>query len=508
MTLSFVSIEERNLKLSQEQLNYDVVVIGSGAGGSLAALKACEAGKKVALIEMGPGAQTKDFVLDEGVAYKNLYQEAAGRTTLGGEVTVLQGRTLGGGTTVNWTSSFRTPSLTLKYWREVLGLKEFSEKNLESSFSWAENLLGVKPWDLTPNANNDLLAQGLKKMGIEPQVIPRNVRDCQNLGYCGFGCPVGAKQSAFLTTLPLAQKLGLKIFTDALAKHLIIEKEEVTGLEVVSRETQKKILFKAKEFVLAAGAIGSPALLLRSKAPDPFGLVGKRTFLHPTTISGGHFKEEVAPYYGAPQSIYSDAFLPKDLNELAAGFKLEVPPVHPLLLATSLPLRGKDHRDKMAGLPHTQAIIALQRDGFHKQSQGGQVILKKGRPFLDYQWTPYMEKAFRKSLEVMGECQFAAGAQEVLPLHRHGKNCKTLAQLKSHVSELSMKALDLKVVSAHVMGGCAMGENPEKSVTNLRGKYHHLKNLVVRDGSLFPTSLGTNPMLSIIALVHYMESNA
>ena len=244
---------------------------------------------------------------------------------------------------------------------------------------------------------------------------------------------------------------------------------------------------------------------MRSEAPDPHKVLGKRTFLHPTTISGGFFKEEVAPYYGAPQSIYSDDFLPKDLNESHAGFKLEVPPIHPLLLATSLPLRGKDHQEKMAGLPYIQAIIALQRDGFHEESPGGQVKVKKGYAFLDYSWGSYMEKGFRKSLETMGECQFAAGAKEVLPLHRHGKACKSLGELKSHIKELSMKPLDLKVVSAHVMGGCALGEDPKKSVTNLKGEHHQLKNFKVRDGSLFPTSLGTNPMLSILAMVHYLE---
>ena len=350
MSLEVISLENNTNFLKDSSFEYDVIVIGSGAGGSLAALKACEAGKRVALLEMGPGKQTKDFVLDEGVAYKNLYQQAAGRTTQGGEVTILQGRTLGGGTTVNWTSSFRTPPLTLQYWRDELSLKEFTEDNLEEAFIWAEKTLGVKEWDLIPNNNNDLLAQGLKKMGHEAKVIPRNVRGCQNLGYCGFGCPVGAKQSAFLTTLPQAQKLGLKIFCDAFAEKLIIKGDRVESLIVRSRTSKKKFIFKASEFIGSAGAIGTAALLLRSEAPDPHKVLGKRTFLHPTTISGGFFKEEVAPYYGAPQSIYSDDFLPKDLNESHAGFKLEVPPIHPLLLATSLPLRGKDLNESSKNL--------------------------------------------------------------------------------------------------------------------------------------------------------------
>jgi choline dehydrogenase-like flavoprotein len=488
-------------------LNFDVVVVGSGPGGSLSALKAAQQGKKVAILEMGRPLQTKDFVLDEATAYKNLYQEAAGRTSLDGAITILQGRALGGGSTVNWTSSFRTPELTLKYWQKYFGLKDLSMEKLLPFFKEAEALIGVKDWEIAPNRNNDLLAEGLSKIGAKYGFIKRNVRGCQNLGYCGLGCPVGAKQSALVTSLPMANKLGAEIFCDAVAERLIWKNSQVEALEVSVRGIQnQKFLFKAKTFICAAGAIGSPALLLRSKVADPHQTLGKRTFIHPTTISGAIFKEKVEAYYGAPQTVYSDHFLPSDLEEKAAGFKLEVPPIHPLLLATSVPLFGRDHYELMKNLPYIQATIALQRDGFHPESQGGRVILKNGRPFLDYKFTPYMEKAFRQSLLVMGEAQLAAGAYEVMPIHRQGMRVKSLRELKKHIFELPMKALELKVVSAHVMGGCAMGLTPQESVTDTSGRFHHLENLVIRDGSLFPTGVGTNPMLSIMGLVGQLSS--
>jgi choline dehydrogenase-like flavoprotein len=493
----------------KELLEYDVVVIGSGPGGGLAALRACERGQRVAVFEMGPGYRTKDYVLDEAKAYEQLYQEAAGRTTLNGEVTILQGRTLGGGSAVNWTSSFEAPPQTLKFWQEHFGLKNLTTEKLAGHFKKVKKMIGVGAWELPPNRNNDLLAQGLGMLGIEFKSIPRNVRDCQNLGYCGFGCPVGAKQSSFRTSLARASELGADIFCDAFVTRLLITGNKVEGMEVVERSKKlgagKVIQVKAKTFIGAAGAIGTPGLLLRSQVMDPYKTLGKRTFLHPTTICGARFQEEVEPFYGAPQTIYSDAFIPKEGKESRPGFKLEVPPIHPLLLATSIPLRGQRHRELMSKLSHTHAIIALQRDGFHESSPGGQVLVKDGQVFLDYQVTPYIQEGLKRSFITMGEIQFAAGAREVFPVHRQGAISYTWKDFKEQIEGLSMRPLDVKIVSAHVMGGCMMGQDEKKSVTDLKGRYHHLENFFVRDGSLFPSSLGTNPMLSILSLVDYLE---
>lgn len=485
-------------KLPKTLPNYDVLIIGTGAGGGVAADRLSKKGLKVAVIEMGPGKKTKDFVLEESKAYENLYQEAAGRKTLDGTINILQGRTLGGGTTVNWTSSFRTPELTLQYWEEKLGIK-FST-DMEDFFDEAERIINVKPWDIEPNRNNSLLEEGCKRLGYSFGSIKRNVKNCQNLGYCGFGCPVGAKQSSLVTTLKAAESRGADIFCDAFAFKFLHTGKKITSLVLTGRENKFRLKIDAKKIILAAGAIGSPALMMRSNLPDPYKLLGKRTFLHPVTISGGIYKEQVEPYYGAPQTIYSDHFIPKELEEKFPGFKLEVPPIHPVLIGTSLPFYGKTHREFMEKLPNLQAIIALQRDGFHPDSPGGEVQLSSnGMAVLDYKTTPYVEEGFRKAILKMGEIQFAAGAKEVMPLHKRATRCKTFGELKKQVESLSMSPFSLKVVSAHVMGGCPMAKEESQGVVGEDGRHFQVENLWVMDGSLFPTSIGTNPMISIMA---------
>ena len=483
---------------------YDVIIIGSGSGGGLAAAEMAKKGYRVALIEMGANLRTKDFKLDESFAYQNLYQEAAGRKTKDGLITVLQGKALGGGTTVNWTSSFRTPDLTLKYWEEHFGLKEAKPEVMKPYFEQVEKIIDVTDWEIEPNRNNSLLAEGLKSLGHSYGLIRRNVKSCQNLGYCGFGCPVGAKQSGLLTTIKEAELFGADIFCDAFVQKIAFSKKKLKNLahQILIDNSSFGIPLKlrAKTFILSAGAIGTPAIMKRSGFPDPYDLVGKRTFLHPVVISGGVYDEEVEPFYGAPQTVYSDDFLPKNLVEKQSGFKLEVPPIHPLLISTTLPFYGQEHRKFMESLPNLQAILALQRDGFHPESPGGMVQLtSNGGAVLDYRITPYMQDGFRRALEVMGEVQFAAGAKEVMPLHKQAKRVKKLSELRQQLKNLSMKSQSLKVVSAHVMGGCPMGNFENKSVVNENGKHHHIDNVYVMDGSIFPTSIGTNPMVSILS---------
>ncbi|QJD59607.1 FAD-binding protein [Pseudomonas sp. gcc21] len=485
----------------------DVVIVGTGAGGGTSAEILAEAGFKVVMIEEGALRTSSDFHNNEANGYAELYQEGAARASKDGGIGILQGRTVGGSTTVNWTSSFRTPDQTLAHWHTEHGVTGIDTASMAPWFERMEQRLGVAPWAESPNANNDVIRRGCEELGWHQAVIPRNVRGCWNLGYCGMGCPTNAKQSMLVTTIPAALKRGATLIHRARAERLLIQGDRVTGVQCramnaeLTRASGQRIEVRGKHIVLAGGAINSPALLLRSGAADPHGLVGKRTFLHPVNFSTAQFDEPINGFYGAPQSIYSDQFQWSDGASGPMGFKLEVPPMQPSITSSLLGGHGIVNLQRMHKLSHSNLIIALLRDGFHEQSQGGVVMLREDHtPVLDYPLNDYLWDGARRAYLAMGEIQFAAGATAVAPAHSQGEFSTSWRAYREQVNGLRYAIHDVRLASAHVMGGCPMGEEPSRSVTDSRGRHHQLGNLSIFDGSLFPTSIGANPQLSVYAL--------
>jgi len=263
----------------------DVAIIGSGAGAGITAELLARAGLNVVMVEEGPLRSSSDFRQLESEAYPQLYQESAARKTRDKAVTVLQGRCVGGSTTVNWTSSFRTPDATLAYWQDHYALEGFAADDLAPYFAQAERRLSIGPWLAAPNENNDLLRRGAARLGIPAASILRNVKGCWNLGSCGLGCPTNAKQSMLVTCIPAALDLGASMLVETRADHFELANGKVSALVCSPATGGAPITIQARHYVLAAGAINSPAVLLRSQAPDPHGRLGKRTFLHPVVLS-------------------------------------------------------------------------------------------------------------------------------------------------------------------------------------------------------------------------------
>jgi len=485
----------------------DVVIIGSGAGGGVTAETLALAGLKVLIVEEGMLKSSSDFKMREAEAYPALYQESAARKTKDKGINILQGRTVGGSTTINWTSSFRTPTDTLAYWGKQFGLKDYTPEAMAPWFEMMEQRLHIAEWTGQPNENNDLLRRGASKLGIPTGIIHRNVNGCWNLGYCGMGCPTNAKQSMLLTTIPSALQHGATLLTRLRAERFVFKGDRIDALECLPlsadglQPTGRRLTLRAKHFVLSGGAINSPALLMRSKAPDPHGLLGKRTFLHPVTISAAQYEQRVDGYAGAPQSVYSDHFLHTGPIDGPIGYKLEAPPLHPVLLSSTMSGFGNEHAKMMQQFPHFHVLLALLRDGFHAEAPGGSVALNSsGAPVLDYLISDYVWDGVRRAMLTMAEIQFASGAKAVTPVHEQAPSCTSWAQAQQVIKALPMKVLATRVVSAHVMGGCGMSDDERLGVTSSQGRYHGISNLSVHDGSLFPTSIGANPQLSIYGL--------
>ena len=491
----------------------DVCVVGSGAGGAVLAHQLVAKQFSVVMVEEGGHFNRRTFDMKESTAYPNLYQELGNRTTSDLSVNILQGRCVGGGTTVNWCSSFRTPRRILETWRDVHGVKGLSESELSPHWDALETALHVEEWpEEMMNRNNRILWEGCGKLGYQRGLIRRNVHRCANLGYCGMGCPIDAKQSMLVTFIPQAVEQGLTVLSNLSARWIETKGRKASAVHgevfspVTDRPTGQKVTVRAKVTVVSCGALNSPALLLRSDLTGQ-GQVGRRTFLHPTVVMAALFDEPVEAFSGAPQSAYSHQFIDRGPDRL--GFFLEVPPIHPMLASTTLAGFGRLQQELLSKLPLLHASIALSVDGLLPEDQGGTVTLRsKGydRLKFDYPLHPFHWEAFRTACEEMAKIQFAAGARKVISLHNDPVTLESISELHK-LSAASWEKLGLRLVTAHQMGGCAMGNNPHTSVVNSNLKYHDLDNLFIVDGSVFPTSLGVNPQLTIYGLSRWASAH-
>jgi choline dehydrogenase-like flavoprotein len=487
-------------------LEADVVIVGTGAGGGISAEILAGAGLRVVMLEEGGLHRAGEVPMRESWAFSRLYREGGASPTRDGALTVVQGRTVGGSTAVNWTSSFRTPEQTLCHWRTHHAIEGLSQQELEPWFSLVEEALNIGPWT-DHNRNNALLAEGAERLGWRHGSIRRNVRKCPGHGYCGLSCPVGAKQSMTVTSIPTALDEGAVLVTRVRAERLALLGDRVAGVEAVALDergvspTGRRVYVHAPWVVVAGGAIQSPALLLRSNVPDPHNRIGARTFLQLHNYSLSHVREDINPFYGAPQSIYSEQFTWWDGVAGRAGFNMEVVGAQPVVSMTFWRGMGSEMASFARRLPRLHILVSQIRDGFSEASQGGVVRLRRdGAGVLDYPLDDHLREGIRRSYLAMAECQFAAGAQSVHPACSDATSHRSWAEARAGIASLRLRSQSVFVNSTHPLGGCAMGGDPATSVVRVDGRHHHVENLYVIDGSVFPTSLGVNPCETIYAL--------
>ncbi len=493
--------------LANREVSCDVCVVGSGAGGAVAAAGLARRGMTVVVLEEGGHRTAADFqALDEAVNYPMLYQERATRATADQAITILQGRSVGGSTTVNWTTCFRTPERILHHWRDVHGIDTLSPGVLAPHFDAIEARLNIHPWPAQSiNPGNRALLDGCERLGWSAEVIRRNVKGCQASGYCGFGCPFDAKQGMHLTYIPDAVEAGTVVFADTRAERLVVVGDRVVAVEArvlepdADRAGSVRVVVRPKVVVCAGGAINSPALLLRSGLDH--GPVGRRTFLHPVIAVAGRYPHAIHPWYGAPQSVSSHQFIDRGLERV--GFFLETAPMHPMLSALAFPQFGAAHAELMGRLSHTAGLIALHVDGVLPGDEGGTVSLRSdGRVRVDYPVGPALIEAMGASHSVLSQVHLAAGAEEVATAHLVSPRMRNEADLIA-LEALPYGALEHSIFTAHQMGGCAMGPDPATSVVDPHLRHHQVPNLFVVDGSVLPTSLGVNPSETIYAIANW-----
>ncbi len=413
---------------------------------------------------------------------------------------VLQGATLGGGTVINYTTSFPTPDAVRREWALHHGLPHFESTEFTRSLDAVAQRIGVNTDHAKPSGRDQVLIRGLEELRWHHGLLPRDVRGCSqddSCGYCGFGCRRGAKQSTLITYLQDAAHRGARIVVDCDVRRVILDRGVATGVEaLVGRH---RVQVRARAVIVAAGAIHSPALLLRSGVSLP--ALGRNLALHPATAVLAEMTDDVRPWTGTVQAHYSDQFA--DLHD-GYGFKFETAPIHPSLQALAVPWESAaQHRRRMTTLPHTALVGILLRDRF-----GGRVTVDRdGTAVVDYQLSRYDRGHLRRAIAGGAELLEAAGAREIwLPLarevsYRPGPTDRR-ADWLARVNAAGWGPNQLLLVTFHQMASCRMGASAKTSVVDAEHRVWGIRGLYVADASVFPTASGVNPMLTVMTIAH------
>jgi long-chain-alcohol oxidase len=481
------------------KLDCDVVIVGSGAGGGAAAGVLATAGLDVVVVESGGYWDDADF---DGSEFKALthYYMGSPNATHDQSVGLIAGSCLGGGTVVNYSTAFQTPDQVRQEWSE-LGVPAFVTSDYTASLDAVWERLGVSQEYNEPSSRERKLQEGCVKLGWHVDAMPRAVRRCaqgRECGYCGLGCRVGAKQSVVKTWLADAEAAGARLIVSTKVARVIVEGGAARGIIGRTADGQR-LEIRARAVVAACGALHTPALLRRSGLENEN--IGKHLRLHPAGVVFGVFDEELKPWEGVMQALYSDQF--RDLDG-GYGLKFETAAVHPHLMIPFGPWRSaSEHFKLMEAITNTSPIGVLLRD-----RDGGEVrVGRDGEPVVRYKLSKFDAGHLRTGIDGAAELLEAVGARRIFTSHarwvcydpgRSGSRERFMADADAAGYGPGEIALN----SFHIMGSARMGGSPSMSACDPTGQTWDVRDLYVFDGSTFPTASGVNPQISIQAIAH------
>jgi choline dehydrogenase-like flavoprotein len=486
-------------------LRCDAVVIGSGAGGGVVAAELSAAGKDVIVLEEGGYYNEADFNQLELDMMRKLYYQGGFAATADASIALIAGGCLGGGTVVNYSTSFRSPDWLREEWANRYGLTAFATDEYTASMDAVYERLGVNAAHSRVSARERVLERGMRKLGWHADYMPRNVQGCTqdaNCGFCGYGCQIGAKQSTLKTYLLDAYRRRARIVVNCTVDRVLIEDGRAVGVRATVRQPEMPdftLIVRSRAVVAAAGAIGTPALLQRSAVPSK--AVGQSLRLHPGVAVLGVFDEPLRPWEGSLQAVYSDEWI--NLDGRYHGVKLESGPMHPAILAHAIPWRDPNqYRRLMRLLPNMSVLAPLVRD-----HGGGHVTARDGAARVDYRLGPKDLADIRHGVQAAVQIMEAGGAREIFTgqsayvAYRPGQR----GGLEAFMHEVDRGGYgpgQMGYFSFHQMGSCRMGTDPATSVIGPDHEAHTVKGLFVADASAFPSASGVNPMITIMAMAH------
>ncbi len=476
----------------ERKIDADVCIVGTGPGGASAARELARAGLRVVLLEEGPARQR--FKPNQSHTARYHMQEG-GLMVARGRVgfPVAAGRGVGGGTLINSALSFRTPSAVLNRWAAEMAAPQWSHAAMQPIYEHVERIAGVGiTREEISGRNNQIVVDGVRKMGLVGGFAPRSTPGCKGCGICNYGCPTRGKASTNLTFLPDAVANGALIQADTKVIDVLTEGDRVVGVVGVVRhpdtgEQVGTVEVRAPRVILSAGAIGTPRLLWHCGLAERMGsAIGEGLHVHAGSAVLGVHDDPVHLWTGATQGAYF-------VDPTQPGVLPHTFTAPPEACLATLGKVGKSLSEGLSILPRLSGLIVLVSD----ESTGSVRSFSDGRADVTYDVGDDDLKRTISGLVVAAKVLMAGGAKQVTaPIHGVGFHTNVES---FHAALLTRKVTDLTMYAAHPMSSCRMGLDRDRSAIGPDGQSHHIRGLYLADASIFPSSLGVNPQLTTMA---------
>jgi choline dehydrogenase-like flavoprotein len=478
----------------------DVVVVGSGPSGAVVAYELASAGKRVVLVEEGPPFTPRDYRQDGNVSMARTMREGGLRNTVGTVMPVMQAICLGGGSLINSAICVRPPDFVFDEWCSRFDLEHTTRADLDPHFDAVAEFLGIAPTpDDVQGRRNLLFKRGCDALGYSSEPIERNVKGCRGSGECFTGCRARAKQSMDVSYVPAAIRAGARVLTSLQVQRVMSIGRRVWGIEgrVVEPFTGRpshRFAVNARHVVLAAGCMGTPVLLQRSgDLANRSRQVGQNLQFHPGAAVAGVFPDPIQPLFGGTQSYHS-------LEFVREGFKLETMWTAPAALAVRTPGMGSGLMERLAEFPRTAIWDAISST--HHSIGSVKARFESNDPSIRWRLHPDDAQLMFRSVRVLAELFFAAGAQKVVPgVHGVPEELRSVDEIRA-LEQHTVDASDLVIASSHVFCTTRMHGDPDRGVVDEDGKCHDFENLYIADTGIFPRCPSVNPMFTVMALAH------
>jgi len=469
-------------------LKTKVAIIGSGAAGAVLAYKLAKAGIDCVVLEEGDHYNKKDLSIPPLEIVKKVYRDSCFFSTLGKPIIpVPLGKCLGGTTVINSGTWFHTPEEKILSWQQNSGLTDLTPEVFAKSTEFIEGLIPTETVDENIMApGNKKFKVGLDALDLKGKPLLRNTKSCDGCGYCCYGCPTQAKQSMDVSVIPLAEKLGAHFITNAKVEKITLRGGSVDHLVVSTNDgsvQKNEVKVIAERYVVAAGAIHSPALLIKSGIN--LKQVGNFLTIHPTTKVLAQFEDSQVGWQGIPQAYCYEGMK-------SEGITFEGVFLPPDVVGATLPYHG--YKEILENYDKMGAFGALIHDSSYGRVKHFPLLGTKAF----YSLTDLDTQKFHKAITFMARVYLKSGAKKVYAFVNRDDNVMQSEEDVKKFSERPLKNTDIESMGFHPLGTCRMGLDKNDSVVDQNSQVHGIDNLFVCDGSVIPTALGVNPQLTIM----------